>query len=174
MLPIDEKLLTVKTFGPKTMLVREGEVPDELMLITRGCIRAWYNAAGQDITLQFFFEGEPVTALESFLNQTPSAIYMETLEECEVRILKRADFVLLMATSADLKDWFYSTAIEKLLAHTHQLLFLLKNKPFDRYRQLLAEKPALLQRIPQHYIASYLGITPVSLSRIRNRSKNIS
>lgn len=166
---ISEKPLVIKRFLPKAILVKEGKVSDQIFFINKGCIRAFYNAEGREITLQFFFEGESVASLESFLYNVPSAINIETIENCEVCILEKA--VFLQQTDADqaFKDWFYQTAIEKLIVHTGRLLSLLKNKPFDRYQQLLTEKPEILQRVPQHYIASYLGITPVSLSRIRNR-----
>jgi CRP-like cAMP-binding protein len=170
----NEDVFPTKTLAPKTMLVREGSAAAELIFIHAGCIRAWYNADGQEVTLQFFFEGEFVTSLESFLNNIPSAINIETLEACKVSIMKRDDFLNLLQADSSVKDWFYKTAIEKLFTHTNRLLSLLKNKPFDRYQQLLNEQPEIFQRIPQHYIASYLGITPVSLSRIRNRKKTIS
>jgi CRP-like cAMP-binding protein len=166
---IDEKLLTIKRLEPKTILVSEGSMANEMIFIRKGCIRAWYNADGQDITLQFFIEGNSVTAIESFLKNIPSNINIETLEECEVGILKKATFSELIKNDPEFKGWFYETAIDKLLTHHNRLLSLLKDKPFFRYQQLLAENPAIFQRIPQYYIASYLGITPVSLSRIRNR-----
>jgi CRP-like cAMP-binding protein len=171
---INTELLTVKTLEPKTILVHEGTVCDKMFFIDKGCVRAWYNANGQAITLQFFFEGESVTSLESFLNETPSTIYIETLETCEVSVVNRADFLKLIETDINVKDWFYKTAISKLFTHTNRLLSLLKDKPFDRYQLLLKENPEMLQRIPQHYIASYLGITAVSLSRIRNRKHFVS
>ncbi len=166
---INEKLLTLKCLEPKTILVREGSIADEIFFIVKGCIRTRYNAEGQDITVQFFFEGDSVTSLESFLKNIPSTINIETLEECEVGILKKSNFSDMIKTDSKIKEWFYETAIDKLLIHHNRLLSLLKDKPFDRYQQLLTENPGIFQRIPQHYIASYLGITPVSLSRIRNR-----
>jgi CRP-like cAMP-binding protein len=175
MLPsIKPELITTRYLAPKTILVKEGDVADEILFINKGCIRAWYNNDGQEVTLQFFFEGDSVTSLESFLNGCPSIINIETIEPCKVGLLKKADFLNLIQTDATIKDWFYKTAIEKLFIHTNRLLSILKSKPFDRYQQLLTNAPEILQRIPQHYIASYLGITPVSLSRIRNRKKPIS
>jgi CRP-like cAMP-binding protein len=171
---INEKLLTSKIILPKTLLVKEGAISEEIFFIKQGSIRAWYNAEGADITLQFFFEGDSVTALESFLNNVPSNINIETLEQSEVYILKKSDFLKYIEADAVFKDWFYKTAIEKLLTHTNRLLSLLRHKPFNRYQELLSESPLIFQRIPQHYIASYLGITPVSLSRIRNRKVPVS
>jgi CRP-like cAMP-binding protein len=74
-----------------------------------------------------------------------------------------------MANDPTFKDWFYGTAIQKLLLHAKRLLSFIKNKPMERYKELMSQQPEIFQRVPQRYIASYLGITPVSLSRIRNR-----
>jgi CRP-like cAMP-binding protein len=166
---LNDSFLTRKKISAKTVLLKEGDISTEIYFIIKGSIRVWFNNAGKETTLQFFFEGESVTALESFLGGKPSTINIETIESCEISILNKPDFLKLLETDLNIKDWFYKTAIDKLIIHTNRLLSLLKNKPFDRYQELLTENPLIIQRIPQHYIASYLGITPVSLSRIRNR-----
>jgi CRP-like cAMP-binding protein len=154
---------------PRTILISEGEYAKELFYIRKGCVRAWFNHAGKETTLQFFFEGETVTAFESFMKEKVSTIYIETIENCEIQRISKAVFSNLIASESTFKDWFYQTAIDKLIIHSNRLLSLLKNKPYERYQELLAQNPEIIARIPQHYIASYLGITPVSLSRIRNR-----
>jgi len=72
-------LLRVK-LKPKTMLLKEGEIARRMYFINSGCIRAWLNKEGREITLQFFFEEDAVTALESFLNETLSPIYIDLLK----------------------------------------------------------------------------------------------
>ena len=167
---LDKRFLSVKTVKPRTTLVREGMIAREMYFIQSGCIRAWLNNAGREITLQFFFEGESVTALESFLKKTPSTIYIEAIEPCELYTIDRQDFFENLEKES-MRRHFYDTAIEKLIFHGNRLTSLLKNKPVERYRQLLTESPHIIRRVPQHYVASYLGITSVSLSRIRNRVK---
>jgi CRP-like cAMP-binding protein len=103
------------------------------------------------------------------MNNEPSLFTIEALEPCELAILHKDNFDQLMTNDPAFKDWFYKTAIQKLLLHSKRLLSFIKDKPVERYRELARQQPGLLQRVPQHYIASYLGITPVSLSRIRNR-----
>jgi CRP-like cAMP-binding protein len=156
-------------YPPQTILLREGALASELCLIKKGCIRSWFNKEGVDITLQFFFEGDSVTALDSFLHQVPSDIFLESIEETLVEVVDRETFLNAVKQDAEIKDWFYGEAIRKLLAHTHRLLSLLQYKPLERYQQLLSEDERIIKRVPQLYIASYLGITPVSLSRIRKR-----
>jgi CRP-like cAMP-binding protein len=153
----------------KTPLVGEGETVQKLFFIKKGCLRVWLNHQGTDVTVQFFFEGEAATSLESFMNKEPSLFTIEALEPCELAVLHKSDFDQLMTSDPAFKDWFYQTAIQKLMLHGKRLLSLIKDKPVERYRELARQQPELLQRVPQRYIASYLGITPVSLSRIRNR-----
>jgi CRP-like cAMP-binding protein len=167
---LDASYLRTITVKPRTILVREGEMAGQMYFIRSGCVRAWLNNAGREITLQFFFEGESVTALESFLKKTPSSIYIETVEACELYTIDRQDFLQSLDNESARRQ-FYDTAIDKLIFHANRLTSLLKNKPVERYRQLLIESPDIIKRIPQHYVASYLGITSVSLSRIRNRVK---
>ncbi|MDF2431259.1 MAG: hypothetical protein JWP44_890 [Mucilaginibacter sp.] len=164
-----DQLLQVIAVAAKTPLIREGETVQKLFFIKKGCIRVWFNHQGTDVTVQFFFEGEAATSLESFMNNEPSLFTIEALESCELAVLQKGNFDQLMADDLAFKDWFYGTALQKLLLHGKRLLSLIKDKPAERYRELARQQPELLQRVPQRYIASYLGITPVSLSRIRNR-----
>lgn len=172
--PIENMLSASKAYKAKEILVQEGDLADSIYFIKKGCVRACYKTPEQEVTLQFFLDGEFVTSLESFLRNVPSEIIIETIEECRMSMISKVEFQKLISEDQSVKDWFYDVAISKLFVHTNRLLSLLKNKPFDRYQQLLLEQPYLFQRIPQHYLASYLGITPVSLSRIRNRRNSIS
>ena len=160
-----------RKYPPFTIILNAGKPALELFLIKKGCVRAWFNKDGVDITLQFFFEGDTVTSLESFLEGTPSTLFLETIEETEVQSINRKDFLALLEQSPDVKDWFYGEAVKKLLVHARRLLSLLQYKPFERYQQLLDNDSPVLKRVPQQFIASYLGITPVSLSRIKHRKK---
>jgi CRP-like cAMP-binding protein len=90
---LEKRYLLRLTLKPKTILLKEGEIAGQMYFINSGCIRSWLNKEGREITLQFFFEEESVTALESFLNQTLSPIYIETVEACDVYVIKREDFL---------------------------------------------------------------------------------
>ena len=94
---------------------------------------------------------------------------MESIELTEVSMIKRDDFYNLIEMIPSLRKKYEEKLIERF--HVYQQLFLsrIKNTPQQRYEELLKERPDIIRRVPQHYIASYLGITPVSLSRIRNR-----
>lgn len=167
---IDPLFFEKEIFKPRTLLLQENRVCDTIYFINTGCIRTWFNQDGRDITLQFFFENDEITSLESLLYGNPSSFNIETVEQCEVYTLSRVNFFLSLEDSST-KQWFFEKAIKKMCVHSNRLLSLLKNKPAERYKELLENNPEIVKRIPQHQIASYLGITSVSLSRIRNRCK---
>ena len=154
---------------PKTILLEEGKVADRLYLIRKGCLRLFFYNEGKDMTFQFFFEGDFVASFDSLYKRQPSLFFLESIEPTEVFVIKRDDFYALIETVPSLKKYYEEKLIERF--HVYQQLFLsrIKNTPQQRYEELLQERPDIIRRVPQHYIASYLGITPVSLSRIRNR-----
>ncbi len=154
---------------PQTVLLKEGEVADKLYLIRKGCLRLFFNSEGKDITFQFFFEGDFVASFDSLYKRQPSLFSLESIEPAQVLIIERDVFYNLIEKSPSLRRYYEEKLIERF--HVYQRLFLsrIKNTPRQRYEELLKEHPDIIRRVPQHYIASYIGITPVSLSRIRNR-----
>lgn len=154
---------------PKTILLDEGRIADTFYFIHKGCLRLFFYNDGKDITFQFFFELDFVASFDSLYKKQPSLFTLESIEPSEVLAIKRDAFYRLVRQRSSVRDAFEEKLIERF--HNYQQLFLsrIKNTPQQRYEELLRERPDIMRRIPQHYIASYLGITPVSLSRIRNR-----
>ena len=163
---IESEYLSVPS---KTILLEEEKVAEKLYLIHKGCLRLFFYNNGKDITFQFFFEGDFVASFDSLYKRTPSLFYLESIEPTELTAIRREDFYNLIDNNLSLRQLYEEKLIDRF--HVYQQLFLsrIKNTPQQRYEELLKEYPNIIQRVPQHYIASYLGITPVSLSRIRNR-----
>lgn len=153
----------------KTVLLQEGEKSQHLYFIKSGCVRMWTNHNGNEVTTQFFFEGKGVGSMESLLTGEPSEFTLESLEACELYVMPKKQLLELIEKDAAFKEWFNQLIMKRFFYYSKQLLSYIKLKPQERYNELLEKHPQILQRVPQHYIASYLGITPVSLSRIRNR-----
>lgn len=153
----------------KAILLEEGKVAEKLYLIRKGCLRLFFYNEGKDITFQFFLEGDFVASFDSLYKRTPSLFYLESIEPTELTAIRREDFYNLINNNLSFRLLYEEKLIDRF--HAYQQLFLsrIKNTPQQRYEELLKEYPNIIQRVPQHYIASYLGITPVSLSRIRNR-----
>ena len=153
----------------KTTLLREGELSKKLFLIEKGSIRIWFNNNGKDITFQFFFENNTVASIESFISNQPSLFSIESIEHSIIHYIAKEDFQMLIDKSPLIKQQTESFILERLIFYQRLFLSRIKDNPEKRYHELLENNPEILLRVPQHYIASYLGITSVSLSRIRNR-----
>ncbi len=153
----------------KTILLQEGQISKTIFFIEKGCLRSWFNNNGKDITFQFFLENEAVSSIESFLTNQPSMFTIETIEPSIILSISKKDFDLVLEKTPFLKKQTEELTIQRLLFYQKLFLSRIKDNPQKRYEELLTQRPEILQRIPQHYIASYLGITSVSLSRIRNR-----
>ena len=153
----------------RTILLQEGHVSKTMFFVEKGCLRTWVNNEGKEITTQFFFEGDTVSSIESFRTKRPSLYTIESIEPCLLLTLSQKDFTQVIAETPELKQRFEEHMFRRLF-QTQQIFYsYLKNSPQKRYEELIERYPHIVQRVPQHYIASFLGITSVSLSRIRNR-----
>lgn len=160
---------TLRCVPRKTVLLEEGSVADTLYFVKSGCLRMFFYDEGKDVTFQFFFEGDVVASFYSMHTLQPSEYSLESIEPTELYAIGRDDFYRLVNRDVEAMRIHVEQLISRF--HAYQQLFLsrIKNSPQQRYEELLREHPDILKRVPQHYIASYLGITAVSLSRIRGR-----
>lgn len=154
----------------KTILLNEGEIAKHAFFIQKGCLRVCFNQEGKDITFQFFFEGESVSSIESFRTSQPSLFTIESIEPSVIYSISKKDLERIVETSKAIKQQIEAITFERLLIYQKLFLSRIKDNPEKRYIDLLENNPKIVLRVPQHYIASFLGITSVSLSRIRNRT----
>ncbi|MCE4562762.1 Crp/Fnr family transcriptional regulator [Maribellus sp. CM-23] len=164
-----QHILIEKNIASKTVLLHEGEISNNIFFIKSGCLREWFNKDGKDITFQFFFEGQPVASIDSFINREPSLFAIESIEPTTIITIEKADFENLLISFPELKMEFQNFIFQRFRNYGQLFLSRIKNSPKERYEELIKNHPEFIKRIPQHYIASFLGITPISLSRIRNR-----
>jgi CRP-like cAMP-binding protein len=153
----------------KRVLLKEGMISRKAYVIQRGCLRVWFNHNGREISFQFFFEGEVVLSVESFRKHIPSPFNIETVEPSVLFWIGREDLDGVLKEDVFLNNYLMDWAVERQAAFIRHFFSFLKDTPRQRYENLLQERPQIIQRVPLQYIASYLGITPVSLSRIRNK-----
>ena len=155
----------------KTVLLEEGKTSSNYIFIKKGCVRLAFNNNGNDKTVQFFFENEGLTSLESFLKNTPSLFTIETIEPSVIYFLPKVHFQNLMtelSSEPGFVDMILNIFAERQLHYMHEFVSFIRDTPEQRYQNLLNERPHIVQRVPQHYIASYLGISRVHLSRIKS------
>ncbi len=153
----------------KHILLHEGEIAQNLYFVRKGCLRLWFNNDGKDITLQFFLEDQPVASIESFLGNQPSLFTLESIEPSELYFISKNNFETLLSQYPQLQEGFRQIIFKRMGNYANLFLSRIKDNPKRRYDDLVKNNPEIIKRVPQHYIASYLGITPISLSRIRNR-----
>ncbi|HEM3635714.1 TPA: Crp/Fnr family transcriptional regulator [Streptococcus suis] len=161
--------LIYKEIKAKDYLLDEGQVSHMIYLVKSGALRLWHNHDGKDITIQFFFEGDSVSSLESFLTKTESIYSLQAIEDTVVYCLNRQLFETFLLEHP---EYYHSLTIllsQKMIKYNHLFLSRIKNSPEQRFLELVQEKSDLLWRVPDIYLSSYLGITPVSLSRIKKR-----
>ncbi|WP_400190370.1 Crp/Fnr family transcriptional regulator [Hymenobacter sp. B81] len=151
-----------------TVLLREGAVARACYLVLQGCVRSYFLLEGQEKTAAFYTEGQPLLTV-SYTTQQPAAHYLVCAEDCWLLSGSPAGNQALFERYPRLETLgrLISSA---LLAETQTTLDSYRNlSPQQRYLQLLQTRPELVRRVPQYHLASYLGIQPESLSRIRRR-----
>lgn len=152
-----------------TTLLYQGDISHSLYFIKQGSLRLWHNNGERDITMQFFFENQMVSAFESIYLETESLYSIESIEDTTIYKLDRDNLLKLMNNSEELQHDILNFICARFISYQHYFLSRIKDSPAERYHDLVANEPRIIARVPQHYIASYLGITAVSLSRIKNR-----
>lgn len=156
-------------YPARAILLQEGDISRKMFFVEEGCLRASINSHGKDVTTQFFFEGSTVASIESFRTNRPSPISIRSVEPTTVLVLQKKDFELILNDFPEVKELLLEIAFRRFEAYSRLFTSYITQTPRQRYLTLLKGDPRIIERIPQHYIASYLGITPVSLSRIRHK-----
>lgn len=166
-----QNLTNELSISSKTTLLEEGEIANYIYFIKKGCLRQSFNKDGKDITFQFFFEDQSVASIDSFIYNKPSLFSIKSIEPCLLLSVKKEAFKEILSSVPEFKDGFQDFILQRMMNYSQLFLSRIKDTPQERYADLMENHHEIIKRIPQHYIASYLGITPISLSRIRNRKK---
>lgn len=161
--------LVPRTLRKKEMLLSAGQVCHNAFFINQGCLRYFYLVDGEEKTGQFFFEGDWYTDFVSFISGTPSDESIQALEECSLLVLSRRDLLDLFDQIPTFERFGRLTAEQAVFCIKARNASLINQSPEQRYLRLLKNRPKVVARLPQHYIASFLNIKPESLSRIRKR-----
>ncbi len=161
--------LTREEFSKKETLLKCGQTEDYLSFIEKGMIRFYIPKEENDLTFGFAFDKEFISAYDSFLTRMPSTYHVETLVETTLWRLTYDDLQVIYHET-EIGNTIGRYASEKLfLKKSKRELALLNDTAEQRYLKLFTERPNLIRQVPLKYIASYIGITPQALSRIRKR-----
>jgi len=169
----EEQQLLLSLFQEKQLLRRQyllqaGDVCKYDSFVLEGCLRSFYvDDKGDEHTLHFAMEDWWITDLESFLHQTPALVHIEALTPATVLQIDKPSLEHLYTAVPAMERFFRILHQHAYLAQNRRILNNISMNGEQRYAALLTQYPDLLHRVPQKYIASYLGITPVFLSQIR-------
>ncbi len=152
-----------------SILLNFGEIEHHLSFITKGIVRLYVPREESDLTFGFLFENEFVTGYDSFLTQVPSEYQIETLTETILWKISHADLQKVYEKTDSGNIIGRRMAENMFLIKSKRELSLLSKTAEERYLDLFTDRPKLFRQIPLKYIASYIGITPQALSRIRKR-----
>lgn len=162
--------LQVITPSRGTLLVSPGEVADKCYMIIRGCVRQYVETEdGKELTTGFFTESQAVVSFQSFKNRVPVNHYWVCAEDCCMIVGDAQGESEMYAQYPELEAMTRSWVEMDFGKQQEDFARFIASSAEERYLHLLESRPELLQRVPQHQIASYLGVTPESLSRIRRR-----
>lgn len=152
----------------KTSIVQEGEVCRILIFVNKGGFRSYtIDEKGAEHVLQLVLENHWVSDLYSFITQKPGQVHIEALEDSEALVLSYNDLQALYVKLPVIESYFRQLYERAYVALQQRLNDTLSIPAEERYRELVANQPGIAQRVALIHIASYLGITPESLSRIR-------
>ena len=151
-----------------TILLKEGQKSKESYFVLKGCIRTYYEIDAEEKTTAFYTEMEALTP-PCVISKTPSDYYVSCTEDC-ILLISNSDMEAEVNTKFPKFESLCKKLSEELLAKERMDFDEFKtSSPEQRYLNLLEKRPDLIQRVPQHQLASYLGIQPQSLSRLRAR-----
>lgn len=159
----------IKSFDKGTVLLHEGEISERCYLVLKGLVREYYLVDGIEKTTAFYSEGMPVNSFTSHSKREPARHYWVCAEDC-ILTVGADDIEKEMCKRIPRLEKIIRQEVEVNTgkAQDHFARFM-TSSPEQRYLHLLETRADLLNRVPQHQIASFLGITPESLSRIRRR-----
>ncbi len=163
-------VLQIKKLRKKQFLVQEGDVCRYETFVNKGCLRAYHvDEKGQEHIAQFAVEEWWISDMYSFLTSTPAYLNVDALEDSELLCIDKPSLEELYLHVPKFERFFRIILQNAFIAHQQRILANMSKNAEDRYLEFIERYPQLEQRVPQHQIASYLGITPESLSRVRKQ-----
>ncbi len=144
----------------------EGEVFDSFTFVSEGIFRLSRNIDGEEDTIAFGIEGDPFTSVASYLYDQPSLFSYTPLTDGEIIMIDTKEFKKLVEKT-DLVMWFNKVLLRQVHALENRYVYLSQQDTYSRYLRLIDLRPEIVNNVPLKYIASYLGVTQSTLSRIR-------
>lgn len=161
--------VSVKHFKKGTILLQEGQIPTACYCNYQGCVRQFYLKDGEEKTTFFYTEGQPIATITSEVLRKPAKFYLECVEDTFLTVMPYECESELFRRFPKFEAYGRLDMERRLIEYQEMLAAYITTTPEERYLNVLKDRPDLVHRVPQYQLASYLGIKPESLSRIRKR-----
>lgn len=168
-LELIDKYFEGKSIRKKEFLLTDSKVCNFIAFIAEGSVRHFHVKDGIEKTCDISFENSWVTDFQSFTYNTSSIMNLQAMEETTIFLIRKENLAILYIECNKYETFGRLMAEQVAQRATEIAMSLSSDKPEERFRNLIKKQPDLFQRVPQKYIANFLGISPESLSRIRNR-----
>jgi CRP-like cAMP-binding protein len=165
-----ESILVRKKIRRRQYLIQEGDVVKYEHFVSKGCLRSYeIDEKGQEHVIQFAVEGWWTGDLQSFLSGDPTTLNIDALEDSELELISKPALEQLYERVPKFERYFRILIQNAFISTNRRVLNAMKLSALERYQAFISRYPDIEQRVPNHQIASYLGITPQSLSRVRSQ-----
>jgi CRP-like cAMP-binding protein len=151
-------------------LFRAGDIVKHVYFVEKGCLRQYHiNSNGEERTVYFKVENGWASELVSFLDNKPTELYLQAIEQSTLHIINQKNWIYMVTQNATFTMAFIRAQQDTNYMLKKRLAEATIETPEEKYLRFIKEEPLLLQRIPLYHIASYLAMTPETLSRIRKK-----
>lgn len=161
---------TFKKIRRKQYILQEGDICRDMVFIQKGLLKSYrLDEKGSEHIILFGWEGWWISDFKSFLKQIPATLFIDAVKDTELLVISREAYEQLTLAVPVMNRYFRILYENSLVTKDERLISLNRFTAEEKFQRLIDYNPGMIQRVPQHLIASYLGLAPATLSRIRKR-----